>query len=272
MPVTVQTVSRPEEAAQILSSNRNARFFGGGTILMRAVNEGDQSFDVLVRLTDPQMRQVRDEGGRIVVGAGVTMAGILANTDLAFLAPAARAVGGPAVRAAATVGGNLFAGPPYGDFTAALLALNATIEFAGTTGSSVSIDDFLRDRDRNRDRLVRSVSVPRFTDPSAFRFLKVSRVKPKGISVMSLAAYVPRSSNPSDPVRIAFGNMGPVPLRALAAERVLTGAGLSEAKIEEAIAVALDGLDPPTDALASTWYRRAVAPVHLKRLLTDRSG
>jgi CO/xanthine dehydrogenase FAD-binding subunit len=29
----------------------------------------------------------------------------------------------------------------------------------------------------------------------------------------------------------------------------------------------VDGLDPPTDALASTWYRREVAGVHLKRLL-----
>ena len=44
------------------------------------------------------------------------------------LAKAARAVGGPAIRNMATVGGNLFAPAPYGDFAVALLALDATVE------------------------------------------------------------------------------------------------------------------------------------------------
>ena len=70
-------------------------------------------------------------GARIVLGAGVTMAQILASRELAFLHPAARAVGGPAVRSAATVGGNLFAPAPYGDFAAALLALDAAVSASG---------------------------------------------------------------------------------------------------------------------------------------------
>ena len=59
------------------------------------------------------------------------MAQIIANRELAFLHPVARAVGGPAIRNMATVGGNLFAPSPYGDFTAALLALDATRRDAG---------------------------------------------------------------------------------------------------------------------------------------------
>jgi hypothetical protein len=50
---------------------------------------------------------------------------------LAFLAPVARSIGGPAVRAAATVGGNLFAPSPYGDFSVALLALGAIVSREG---------------------------------------------------------------------------------------------------------------------------------------------
>ena len=46
---------------------------------------------------------------------------------LAFLAPVAESIGGPAVRNMATVGGNLFARSPYGDFAVALLALGATV-------------------------------------------------------------------------------------------------------------------------------------------------
>ena len=62
-----------------------------------------------MRSTDPSFVQIAVSSGRIELGAGVTMAGILAERELAFLHPVARAVGGPAVREAATVGGNLFA-------------------------------------------------------------------------------------------------------------------------------------------------------------------
>jgi CO/xanthine dehydrogenase FAD-binding subunit len=61
--------------------------------------------------------------------------------------------------------------------------------------------------------------------------------------------------------------MGAHPLRGTGAERVLEGATLDPATIARAAAAAAEGLTPPTDALATTWYRREVAGVHLKRLL-----
>jgi CO/xanthine dehydrogenase FAD-binding subunit len=48
---------------------------------------------------------------------------------------------------------------------------------------------------------------------------------------------------------------------------MLEGAALDAGTIARAVAVAAEGLDPPTDALASAWYRREVAGVHLRRLL-----
>src|SRR5690606_39152163 len=138
-------------------------------------------------------RTIRAQGDGYIVGAGTTMSMVAVSRDLAFLAPVARIVGGPAVRNMATVGGNLFAGGNYGDFTAALLALGATINLAGSGSRGVPIDDFLRDRDRYATSLVQSVMVPRPRDANAFRFVKVSRVKPKGVSLMSIAAYVPQS-------------------------------------------------------------------------------
>jgi CO/xanthine dehydrogenase FAD-binding subunit len=49
MPFRVETFDRLEDAARALSSARNARFLGGGTLVMRAVNDGSQSFDTIVR-------------------------------------------------------------------------------------------------------------------------------------------------------------------------------------------------------------------------------
>jgi CO/xanthine dehydrogenase FAD-binding subunit len=270
MPVRVETFVKIEEAARALAATRNARFLGGGTIVMRRVNEGDQSFDTIVRSTDPAFREPRSSGDGFVLGAGVTMAMILNNRDLAFLHPVARAVGGPAVRTMATIGGNLFADAPYGDFAAALLALGARTDIAGQGGAGTSIDDLLRDRDRFGQSLVASVSIPRPREPGAFRFLKVSRVKPKGVSVMSIAAHLPQSGGRIQGARVAYGAMGRTPLRATTVERALEGQPLDAAAVERAAAVATEGIEPPTDAIASGWYRREVAAVHLRRMLTTQ--
>lgn len=266
MPLRVETFETADEAARALSSNRNARVIGGGTLLMRGVNAGVQTFDTIIHVRGGMNRAIRHDGSRVEIGAGVTMATIAGSGELAFLAPAARVVGGPAVRTAATVGGNLFARPPFGEFTTALLALGAQIHFVGH-GAPQSIDDFLRNRGQDRTRIVHAVSIPRVADAGAFRFVKVTRVAPKGAPLFSIAAWLPQSGGRIAGARIAISNMGPAPARATGAERALEGQPLTEESVARAAGALLDSLEPRTDELASGWYRREIAPVHLRRLL-----
>jgi len=264
--ITVKTFARLADAAGALSSERGARFLAGGTLVMRALNEADPAIETIVRSTDPIFSHISASSGRVELGAGVTMAAILAERELAFLHPVARAVGGPAVREAATVGGNLFAPSPYGDFAAALLALDATVMFAGGVGQrEVPLEEFLRSRDRGAT-LAASVALKR---PAAqtFRFAKVTRVHPKGISVLSIAAQLPLASGRVSSARIAYNAMDKTPVRAKAAERALEGRALDAAGIAPALAVAADGTAPVDDAIASAWWRREILPVHLRRLL-----
>ncbi|GAB5377893.1 MAG: hypothetical protein AcusKO_43550 [Acuticoccus sp.] len=58
-------------------------------------------------------------------------------------------------------------------------------------------------------------------------------------------------------------------MRATGAERALEGQPLDEAAIARAAAAASEGLSPADDALASAWYRREVAAVHLARVLKE---
>ena len=103
----------------------------------------------------------------------------------------------------------------------------------------------------------------------AFRFAKVSRVHPKGVSVLSIAAQLPIASGRVSGARIAYGAMSRTPVRAKAAERALEGHALDTAAIGPALAVAADGTSPADDAIASAWWRREILPVHLRRLLLD---
>ncbi len=258
----IETHATIAEAQRAMGAD--AIFMAGGTLVMRDVNAGVTATR-LVRSTDPQLTEVRLSGDGVTIGAAVTMAATAAHRDLAFLAPVARVIGGPQIRNMATVGGNLFAPHPYGDFAAALLALGARVILAGQSGAPRPLADVLRDR--GRIGLVAAVQVPRPQAPSDFGFLKFSRVKPKGVSVLSVAAHLPRQGGRIRGARVAFGAMGPMPLQASAVERVLDGQALDASTIARAAQVAVEGLDPPTDALASAWYRREVAGVQLKRLL-----
>lgn len=262
MSLTVETYETLAEAARAVGGD--GRYIGGGTLLMRAANYGDQSFRRIVRVRDEGLRRIAVAGDRVEIGAGATMADVAASRDLAFLAPVARAIGGPAVRRMATVGGNLFARHPYGDFAAALLALDARARMAD--GSETPLEALLSRREGAG--LVAAIAVPRPRE-GEFRFRKVTRVKPRGASVLCVAAWLPGAPGRVANARIVFGAMGPTPLRARAAERALEGAALDEAAIARGQAAATEGLDPPDDPLASSWYRREVAPVHLGRLLRE---
>lgn len=271
MTVGLQTFEALRDASAAVGRDPSARFLGGGTLLVRALNEGVADFSTLVRCTDRALAGIRASGSRLRIGAGVTMAAVLASRDLAFLHPAARAVGGPTVRAQATVGGNLFAPPPYGDFTAALLALDARVSVqSGYSPRDMPLDELLRSRgatDTMTRPVVAAVEVARPRGERAFRFLKVSRVRPKGVSLLTIAARLEESAGRLSGVRVAYANMGPAPMRAAAVEHALEGRRLERPVVEAATAVAADGCAPPTDAIASAWYRREVLPVHLARLL-----
>ncbi len=256
-----ETYPNVDQAAAALRDD--GVYFGGGTLIMRALNYGEQDFSRIVRTTDPALKQVEAAGDRVRIGADVTMREVIASSDLSFLTPVARSVGGPAVRNVATVGGNLFAEHPYGDFTVALLALDGRVSVAG--GGEHDLSDFISSR-TTFNGVVTSVSVAR-PGGQDFRYHKVSRVKPKGVSVMSIAAWLPRATGRISNARLAFGAMGETPLRALPVEQALEGTSLDASGIESALQAVIGAFNPPDDPLASGWYRKEVAPVHLRRLL-----
>ena len=262
MPLSLQTFPTVREASAALAGAAT-RYLGGGTLAVRAANEGDLSCETLVRSTDPELRRISVSSGMARLGASVTMAQVARHDGLTSIAAAARAVGGPAIRNMATIGGNLFAPTPYGDFAVALLALGAQVEI---DGKAMGIDEFLLLRDKI-DGIVSGVS---FGIPAAgaFRFAKVSRVKPKGVSVLSIAALITvDAAGAITDARIALGCMADRPIRAKKAEGMLAGATLTAQSVAQAVEAVSDGIRPPSDPIASEWYRREVLPVHFRRLL-----
>jgi CO/xanthine dehydrogenase FAD-binding subunit len=144
--------------------------------------------------------------------------------------------------------------------------LRADVTLEGADGAeTIGIEEFLARRTSVRG-IVRSVGfdMPR---EAAFRFAKVTRRRPHGASVLSIAALLALADGRVRGARVAYGAMAPTAMRARIVERALEGRPLDAAAIAAAVAVAAEGSAPADDSQASAWYRRAVLPVHLARLL-----
>ena len=122
----------PESAdAAVAELASGAAVMGGGTTVMPAVHAGTLDAERVVGLARAGLEGIEREHGRTTIGAMTPLAAV-AGLDGA-VGEAAAAVGGPALRNMATIGGNLLVGAPYGDVGVALLALEAQVTLSDRT-------------------------------------------------------------------------------------------------------------------------------------------
>jgi xanthine dehydrogenase small subunit len=244
-----------EEALELRARHGDGLLvMGGGTLLMGLVNEGRLFPERVMSLRGAGIDAVRRNGGWMEIGAAATVAQLCRLHELPVLAEAASELGGPALRTLATVGGNLFAPPPYGDLAVSLLALAAEVEVAGPAGvRRMPLEQLLASPPGPRE-LVTALRAPLPEGPGVY--LRMGRRRANTPAVVAVAAQ--RSAGG---VRIALGAAGPRPFRARRAE-----AATAEGAAAAALA-AQSECDPPTDALATRWYRREMVAVLVRRAL-----
>jgi CO/xanthine dehydrogenase FAD-binding subunit len=235
--------SADEAAAQL---TEGAALMAGGTTVMPRVLAGGFEAERVVGLARAGLDQIVTDGGRTTLGACTTLAAVSAHEATPALAAAAQAVGGPALRNMATVGGNLVVGAPYGDLGVVLLALAADVDLGDRT---VSIDDFWA-KFRPGVDIVRSVA---FNDDPAAVYVRWARRAANSPAVVCVAVAGGR---------VAIGGVGDHPVRSVGAEADLGDPGA-------AAAAAAAEVDPPTDGIASSWYRKRMTEVFVRRALEE---
>jgi xanthine dehydrogenase small subunit len=246
---------------------------GGGTILMEQINEGNLFPRQAMSLRRAGMDGVRKVDGTIEIGATTTLAQLGQLDSVPILAQAATTVGGPALRTMATIGGNLFALPPYGDLAVPLLALGAQVELASPDKHrTVPLEEFLANRAHVRaaNELVTAVHIPQ---PQGYSvYIKYGRRRANTPSVVAVAVQVMVGTDGiCSNIRIALGSAGPFALRARQAEATLVGQPLDTKNINAAAEAAMAECNPLTDSLASAWYRRRMVGVYVRRALEQAS-
>jgi carbon-monoxide dehydrogenase medium subunit len=199
------------------------------------------------------------DGDELVIGAMTRHADLaaapLVRDGAPLLAYAAAQVGDPQIRHRGTIGGSLAHGDPAADLPMALVALGGSVELRGPGGTrTVAADDFFTGYFETAlapDELLTAVRVPR-APGQRWGYQKFTRRANDWAIVAAAAAGG----------RIALANMGPVPIRAVAAERALAG-GADPAQAAE---LAAEGTSPGEDIHADREFRQ-----HLARVLTRRA-
>jgi len=276
MPVIVP--DSLDAALAALAAHPGATVLAGGTDLMVEVNDGRRSLAQVVAVSRvPELAGVRVVGDRVVIGAATPFAQLEAGTvaDLVpALAYAARTVGSPQIRNAATIGGNLATASPAGDSLPVLVALGANVESAGPNGRRViPIADFFTGPKRSAlqpGELVTAVHVPVLRGHQDY--LKVGVRNAMVIAVASLAIAVDLDARR---IGVGLGSVGPTPLAApdacawIAARANWRDDGfeVSEADALEFGARVAAAAQPIDDHRGTAQYRRHAVGVIARRAL-----
>ena len=207
---------------------------------------------------------IRADGDELVIGAATPHAALAASdlirAEAPLLAHSAAQVGDPQIRHRGTIGGSLAHADPAADLPMALVALGGSVDVLGQGGTrNVPAEDFFAGYFETvlaPGELIAAARVPR-RPGAAWGYQKFVR-RANDWAIVGAAAI---------DGRIALANMGPVPLRARAAEQALAG-GASAA---EAADLAADGTEPGEDVHASRAYREHLARVLTRRALEHRT-
>lgn len=262
-----------DATAALQERGRSGVPLAGGTWIMRAPIRHEAFPAAPVSIGGiPELRRIEVLPDRASIGAAATHAEIAAalagQPDLSALAEAAGRSANPAIRAAATLGGNLCARDfAATDLVTALLCLDARIEIAD--GTQLSAAGFLAQRDSlPAGLLVVRAHIPRRAARSAHARLPLRKAGDYPVAIVSLS--VP--DDPAGPVRVAVGSVGPVARRWPELEAILQGRPLDPARAAACAATLAADVQGRDGIEAPGWYRVQVLPALVRRAAAALAG
>ncbi len=273
------------EAGQLLQQHPGAKLLAGGHSLIPLLKLRLAAPAALVDIGRlDELKGVAVTSGGVRIGALTTHAELATSSDLAAHAPAlaeaAGTIGDPAVRNRGTIGGNVAHADPASDLPTVLVALDATIVVTGSGGArNIAAADFFEGMMATalgEHDIVTAIEVPAAPTGQGQAYQKFAHPASR-YAVVGVAAAVTVTDGSISTAAIALGGLVPTATRAAAVEQALAGQPASSDPIAAAAAaVSADlGDDLIGDIYASAEYRRAMAPVCVKRALTaavERAG
>ncbi|MEO8184531.1 MAG: xanthine dehydrogenase family protein subunit M [Deltaproteobacteria bacterium] len=262
-----------DEAIALLRQHDGAKVLAGGQSLIPAMRFRLAQPEVLVDINGiSQLDYIKQQSGYLAIGSMTREVALEESPLIAqsypMLLDTAKVVADPLVRQRATVGGNLAHADPANDHPATMLAYGASVVARGPNGERViGIDQFftgLFESALAPNEILTEIRIPTPGLGSSGAYIKIER-KVGDYAVTGVAVQLTLAGGVCQSIRIGLTNVNPTPLRALDAEKRLTGQALTEEALEAAARLAAAACSPSADLRGSEEYKRDLTRVVVKR-------
>ena len=266
-----------DEAISLIGRfGKDCRVIAGGQSLMAMMNLRTARPSVIVDIARiEELGQWRKQPDGIVIGAMVRQRELETDTELRaalpLLADAVGSIGHVATRSRGTIVGSLCHADPAAELPVCAVALDATLVLQSKNGErEVPAAEFFKGiftTNTRDDELVTAVRFPTPADRTLTAFDEIARRQ--GDFAMVSTACTARLDNTGafEDVRLVFGGVGDIPVRATEAERSLIGAKPGQECMTNAGIIAAAALSPYDDIHATSQYRKSIAAVLTERVL-----
>lgn len=267
-----------EALALVAEHGPDAKPLAGGQSLIPAMNFRLAQPAVLVDLNAvADLAYIGSAPGGLRLGSMTRQRAIERSQAVAreapLLARAIRFVAHPAIRTRGTVGGSLAHADPAAELPAVMIALGARITVRDSERERVmAAADFftgLFSTALEPGELLTSIEIPPPPARTGYAFDEISRRHGDFALAGVAAAVTLDEGGRCTEARVALFGVGDRPLVAEQAARILSGERASPEVIRAAAeASAAEDVAPPDDVHASSRYRRHLALVLMRRVLT----
>lgn len=268
----VAPTSVEDALAALAQHGDEAKILAGGQSLLPVLRMRLNAPEVVIDIGKIEsLREIRDEGDTISIGAMATYQQILGDASigqsLTLLRKAIAEVADPQIRHRGTLGGALVHADPAGDCGAPTLALDADLVIQGPGGErTVKATEFFEDLFTTAVGEDEILTAVRFRKHDGWgshyeKFVRVAHQWP----IVSVAAAVKVEGGTISEARIGLVNMGSTALRATATEQALVGQEATEDGVRAACDLAAEGTNPPSDLNGDAAYRKHLATVLTRR-------
>lgn len=278
--VSVYDMHAPDSlkaALALLEKERGAvQPLAGGTDLMVLFEAGKLTHKRFISIWKlPELKGIAVAREHITLGALTTYTDVLGHPilqkEFPLLCHAAKETGGIATQNRGTLGGNIVNASPAADSPPALLVYDAQLELVSTRGSRwIPYHGFhtgYKKMDLSSDELIRSIRLPRSSDPWRQYYRKVGTRKAQAISKVCFAGRTIVDRGRIREIRVALGSVAPIVLRCVETEDALRGQQLGSKTTAAAKETLAREIAPIDDIRSTAAYRLRVAQNLLEEFL-----
>ena len=268
-----------EELADLVESHADAVILAGGTDVGLWVTKQHQELRTVIYTGNvAELLKIDVTETHIEIGAAVSLSDAMLpiidhypEFEELFLRFAS-----PPIRNAGTLGGNIANGSPIGDSMPALMVVDTMLVLRkGERTREMSLNDFYLDYMKTAlepGEFLERILVPLRSENTQIQSYKVSKRFDQDISAICGAYSMRRNGAGVEQIRIAYGGLAAVPMRAVKCEATLTGRDWNEDTVQSGIEALDDDFSPISDMRSTAEYRQRVCGNLLKRFYLDSSG